>query len=372
MKVKIIAAVVLISLVFLSITVLTSAAQSQSPLNESRPELMIIDPRERQPYFDDGVDPLQPEPSSPEIIPWSKLVFQSYRTLDWEIFTGNDDGTGQQQLTNIPANDLYPRFNRGATRVVFASEREVGTGDYDLYIMNPDGSNVTQLTFTTGDDWNPVYSPDGTKIAFQSVVNNQSDIFVINTNGTGLVNLTNHPDYDGAPSWSPDGTKLAFVSRRTGGYRIYSMNANGTNVTQLSTQPYSNNPAWSPDGQRIAYDADTDGSSRVFPEIYLMNADGSGQTMLYRPSGPNDAIVSGWSPDSAFITYTQVKMVLYQGTWYWDDAFIKGLRWYSPGGAHALLSPVSLDWDVHWVTTEAQAPISAVNPLPPQSSNGGG
>jgi TolB protein len=147
--------------------------------------------------------------------------------------------------------------------------------------MNPDGSNVTQLTFTTGDDWNPVYSPDGTKIAFQSVVNNQSDIFVINTNGTGLVNLTNHPDYDGAPSWSPDGTKLAFVSRRTGGYRIYSMNANGTNVTQLSTQPYSNNPAWSPDGQRIAYDADTDGSSRVFPEIYLMNADGSGQTMLY-------------------------------------------------------------------------------------------
>lgn len=357
-----------LSLLMMLVIGISSTAQSSPILDEYRPEGLMVGDFGDLPHFDDGENPVGPLPFAPEIIPWSKVVFQRYGNSNYDIYVGNDDGTGQQQLTNTAANDLYPNFNRGATRIVFASDREPSTGDYDLYAMNADGSNVNQLTFTTGDDWNAEYSPDGTKIAFQSVVNNQSDVFIMNANGTGMVNITNHPDYDGAPTWSPDGTQLAFISRRTGGYRVYTMNVNGTNVVQRSSQPYSNNPAWSPDGLRIAYDADIDGMSRVTPEVWMMNADGSGQTIIYKPFGATDTLVSGWSPDGAFITYTRVDLVLYQGTWYWDDAHINAVRWYDPS-SQATLSPVPLDWRSHWQTTEVQVPQSAVNPLPSQSAN---
>ena len=42
-------------------------------------------------------------------------------------------------------------------------------------------------------------------------------------------------------------------------------------------------PAWSPDGKKIVFTSNRDGNS----EIYVMNADGSGQTNLTR-NGADD------------------------------------------------------------------------------------
>jgi Tol biopolymer transport system component len=50
------------------------------------------------------------------------------------------------------------------------------------------------------------------------------------------------------------------------------------------------NPSWSPDGRRIAFASDRDGNR----EIYVMNADGSGQINL--TNNPADDWGSSWSP----------------------------------------------------------------------------
>jgi WD40-like Beta Propeller Repeat len=92
--------------------------------------------------------------------------------------------------------------------------------------------------------------------------------------------------------------KIVFTSARNGGgnaKEIYSINPDGSEVTRLTDSEGDNHlPRWSPDGLRIIF-----GSSRDPAGTYLMNADGSGQTLVTLPA---DAV---WSPDGTKIAFTQ-------------------------------------------------------------------
>ena len=75
---------------------------------------------------------------------------------------------------------------------------------------------------------------------------------------------------DGSPSWSPDGGRIAFDSLRDGNGEIYVMNADGSGQTRLTDDPgFDGSASWSPDGSRIAFQSFRDGDAN--PEIYVMN-----------------------------------------------------------------------------------------------------
>ena len=75
---------------------------------------------------------------------------------------------------------------------------------------------------------------------------------------------------------SPEG-KIAFVSSRDGNSDIYVVNADGSGQTNLTNNPADDDrPVWLADGSRVAFVSNRDGNS----EIYAMNADGSDQTNL--------------------------------------------------------------------------------------------
>ncbi len=90
------------------------------------------------------------------------------------------------------------------------------------------------------------------------------------------------------------------VVEKTESNEIFSATANGNDVQKLTDSGKKGNAVvgdWSPDGQRIAFDSnrvDIDGRKDVI-QIYLMNADGSGETQLTR--GPGFHGTPGWSPD---------------------------------------------------------------------------
>ena len=79
---------------------------------------------------------------------------------------------------------------------------------------------------------------------------------------------------------------------------VFVMNADGSGQTRLGSGTW---PAWSPDGSKIAFTDMREGDD----EIYVMNADGSGVVQLTQ----NDAEDwdPAWSPDGAHIAFTSMQ-----------------------------------------------------------------
>ncbi len=275
----------------------------------------------------------------------------------------NADGSGRQLLA---ADTLTPAWSADWRRIVFVKGSD---HSFDIYVMNADGSGQRRLTRTAGRDWDPVWSPDGRQIAFLRERDADNwppnfdnfEVYVMNADGSGQRRLTGktahvpclvarraedrlrqrprplrherrrkraaEPDgHDdgrrsisclvtrraddrlrerplfarstaagallrplrrerrwertaaavaqhathGAPAWSPDGQKIAFASVRDGNQEIYVMNADGSGQQRLTRNTAGDYaPAWSPDGRKIAFVSQRDG--HVNHEIYLMN-----------------------------------------------------------------------------------------------------
>ena len=79
------------------------------------------------------------------------------------------------------------------------------------------------------------------------------------------------------PMYSPDGLKLVFISTHDGDPEIFIMNADGTGLKKLTdNSAVDAAPSWSPDGGKIVFTSDRSGAF----ELYRMNSDGSQQQMI--------------------------------------------------------------------------------------------
>jgi RHS repeat-associated protein len=256
----------------------------------------------------------------------ARIAFASNRDGTAQLYSMNTDGSGALRLTNDAANDDSPRWSPNGSRIVFQSDRDnVFSGTADIYVMNADGSGQTRLTSDAADDSAPVWSPNGSKIAFQSARSGVSyQVYAMNADGSGQANISNSTANDTQPSWSPDGTKIAFASDRnqSGFSSIYVMNANGSNQTRLTlsgTGFRDEQPTWSPDGTKLAFTSTRDSITvtwtetddnggivtksalQVNKEVYVMNADGSGQVRLTNTLENDDS--PAWSSDGTKIAF---------------------------------------------------------------------
>jgi TolB protein len=180
------------------------------------------------------------------------------------------------------------------------------TTDSDIFVVNVDDlleegaqpQNITNDPDAVDDD--PDWSPDGLKIAFTShlVTDDRfnsitAEIYVINPDGTGRQQLTFNTEEERGPNWSPDGTLIVYMCRKNGpDFEICKMNADGTGQTQLtSNELFEGTPTWSPDGQQIVFNRTV--TSQEGPQLFVMDANGTGVTQLTTPPGLN-LIAASW------------------------------------------------------------------------------
>ncbi len=194
----------------------------------------------------------------------------------------------------------------GEGQIAFASDR---SGTTQVWVMNVDGSGLQQVTDMPEGACQPEWSPDGMSLAFISPCDRNQEqyrgagMFIMNADMSGLMPLPSVPGGDYDPAWAPDGKKIAFTSLRNGGRtRIYLLELATMEVERLSDQySYDRQPGWSWDGSELAFVTTQKGPV----QIWTMDADGGNQELFSRSA---DAINSHpvWSPDSEVILFTQV------------------------------------------------------------------
>jgi Tol biopolymer transport system component len=98
-------------------------------------------------------------------------------------------------------------------------------------------------------------------------------------------------------------SKIAFMSIRNERVNVYVMNANGSGQRRL--QRNAGGVAWSPDGRKVAFTrqtwTDPNGQTVPHDHLYVMNADGSG--LLRLTSDPASDAFPVWSPDGRKIAF---------------------------------------------------------------------
>ncbi|MBA2421106.1 MAG: PD40 domain-containing protein, partial [Thermoleophilaceae bacterium] len=253
-----------------------------------------------------------------------KIAFVSFRDGDAEVYTMHPDGTRQTRLTfntgpspDFPFLDFWPSWSSGGRKIVYTSFRNF---NLDVYTMNANGTGQTRITTHPAGDLDPAPSADGRKIVFVRELPGPNpdgppaaqDIYTVNADGTGERNLTPGPERETEPAISPDGTKIAFErevgasgSHESGNHEIFTMNADGTEVTRLThtATGREQHPNFSPDGRKIVFDDNFHAPPGVPGAIYTMDVDGSDVTKLTGNRKDRHGL-GAYSPDGRKISFT--------------------------------------------------------------------
>lgn len=292
-----------------------------------------------------------------------QIAFSSNRDGNYEIYVMNPDGSNLERLTNDPASDLSPAWSPDGSKIAFASDRD---GSSKLYVMNADGTAVTVLGSMYGQD--VAWSPDGSKVAYTGSNMGRSEVWIADADGSNATRLTDNVGgayHNQSPSWSPDGSMIVYRSTMpsTTNYVLRRINVDGSNDVALTSSvppAWDMSPSWSPDSSTIVFASNRSASTY---NLFTMNADGSGVQALTN-SAADEYSQPKFSPDGS-------KLIAYKG-----GAAPGIYMMNADGSGESMLLSVAVavdpDWGTHPLTVPATPGGSTGSGGTGSTSGGGG
>ncbi len=246
------------------------------------------------------------------------------RTL--QVWLMNTDGSQPRQLTFGPGDKTQPRWSPDGSHLLFvapggqdAQGSDLGS---DVWMINADGSGIQNVTLSPGNDLDPAWSADGQWIAFSSDrISQLKQVFVMpsacldtpgSCPGPRPRNVSAGFAVESFPAWSPGGNQLGVIASINGAPgRIFIHNldepAAGTPVPtparfdRRDSIIGADHLRWSGDGQFFLY-------TWVQPrtnEIYLVTlADPASPQKLTNSAGNKEPALS---PDGTYIAFTSTR-----------------------------------------------------------------
>ena len=250
-----------------------------------------------------------------------RMVFNSDRSGNHEIYSMKLDGSDQKRLTDDPAFDSWwGRIAPDRKRILFyRTPKGVHDADYgqtSLWMMNSDGTEQRQLRAKGADGWqlqgHGEWSPDGSQLVMFGGGRINPQLFITDTQGKVVRQITSRGGQNLDPSWSPDGKTIVFVGCPASAcverdYEIFTIPAGGGEARRLTSNAIrDHDPYYSPDGTRIAWLAETDtsGPAGVW-NVFLMTATGAEQRNLTNDGNINSR--PEWARDGTRIFFHRLE-----------------------------------------------------------------
>jgi Tol biopolymer transport system component len=243
-----------------------------------------------------------------------KIVFETFRDNNWELYAMDADGSNKVNLTKNPkAHELYPHASPDGTKICFvADEGKDRSKVRSVYVMNTDG---TERTLVARNARQPCWGPNGRRIAYTRGEYERFTTSSYGTRGLFVYNLATRRHEQHANRsilhvcylcWSPKGKWVfATVSGGMGyGHANLAIEAAGKRVDpirrawgcRIDVRPDGKKIAWNLDDQTIAV-ADVDLTSSP-PKVSSLDI------VLYC-DWPEKVYHADWSPCGRYLAFSR-------------------------------------------------------------------
>jgi TolB protein len=241
-----------------------------------------------------------------------KIVHESNRDGNWELYLVNADGSNPVNITNTrDLDELYPKPSPDGSKICFVAD--TGKGDARLrsiYYMNSDGSNRVKVADHGREQ---CWSPDGKEIAYMKDEFEKLNLHDGATRGLFIYSLETgktrqHPnkkiEHLYTLNWSLD--KKWFVATVHGGmgfsHGILAIEADGDRVIDLKLEGCR--PNLRRDGKKVCW-----GHGDFCAGVADLDLSGTPKaTNIHNVVENKDPIETyhiTWSPDGKYITYSR-------------------------------------------------------------------
>jgi Tol biopolymer transport system component len=269
-------------------------------------------------YMHDSAWPSElPNPMRVPDGPWSSHTYH-----EWYVMTNR--GEDAHRVSNGCGSAVAAAWSPDGHNILYICKcllpQTARTGELDetgeLHVIDSGGQHSRLVRKFDAPIYTAAWSPDGGTLAVDGAASPSKDsgpiagLFLMPVYGKGAIGPIAVPGTRLA--WSPNGAKLALnvFAREQDAYSgVGVINADGSHLIQLTDEHRFRNaalPAWSPDGRQIAFEASTEmqHAARIADQqIFIMNADGSGQRQLTHDRDW-DCGNPSWSPDGNELAFS--------------------------------------------------------------------